>query len=145
MGNAQNRIDQILQRFTGLSNWEERYKLLVEMGKTLPAMESHLQTEENKIKGCQSQVWLMAQLNPDKTIHFNADSDALIVKGLVALLLAVYQDLSPEEVLKTNPQFLKDIGLESHLSPSRANGLRAMVKQIQYYATAFHYLLTQQN
>lgn len=141
METAKARIEKISQQFKEKQQWEDRYKHLIELGKALPPMDPQLQTEENKIKGCQSQVWLLVQLNPNKTLHFIADSDALIVKGLVALLLEVYQDLSPNEILQTSPQFLKDLGLESHLSPSRANGLQAMVKQIHYYATAYQYLL----
>lgn len=141
MEQAKNRIATLISQFNELGPWEERYKSLIEMGKALPPMDVTLQTEDNKIKGCQSQVWLAVSLNADKTLHFAADSDALIVKGLVALVLAVYQDLAPAEILQTPPQFLKDLGLESHLSPSRANGLQAMVKQIHYYATAYQYLL----
>jgi cysteine desulfuration protein SufE len=142
---AQERIDQLKKQFTALEQWEDRYKRIIELGKALPVAAPTLHTEGNKIKGCQSQVWLSTKLNEDKTLHFEADSDALIVKGLVALLLIVYQDLSPLDFLQTSPQFLKDLGLESHLSPSRANGLQAMVKQIQYYATAYQFLLTQKN
>ncbi|MEY4616600.1 MAG: hypothetical protein RJB66_1560 [Pseudomonadota bacterium] len=141
MEQAKNRIATLISKFNELGPWEERYKSLIEMGKALPSMDVTLQTDDNKIKGCQSQVWLAVSLNSDKTLHFSADSDALIVKGLVALVLAVYQDLAPAEILQTPPQFLKDLGLESHLSPSRANGLQAMVKQIHYYATAYQYLL----
>jgi cysteine desulfuration protein SufE len=141
MERAKNRIESLKKIFDEKGPWEERYKHLIEMGKALPPMDAALQIDDNKIKGCQSQVWLFVQLNPDKSLHFVADSDALIVKGLVALVLAVYQDLPPAEILQTPPQFLKDLGLESHLSPSRANGLQAMVKQIHYYATAYQYLL----
>lgn len=143
MKKAQDRIDQLKKEFDTLVQWEDRYKKLIDWGKALPSAPPSLHTEENKIKGCQSQVWLSTKLNEDKTLHFEADSDALIVKGLVALLLGVYQDLAPSEILQTSPQFLKDLGLESHLSPSRANGLQAMVKQIQYYATAYQFLLRQ--
>jgi cysteine desulfuration protein SufE len=142
MQKAKARIEHLNQQFNSIANWEDRYKHLIEMGKNLPAMLPELKTEENKVKGCQSQVWLSVKLNEDKTLHFFADSDALIVKGLVALLLSVYQDLTPTEILQTPPQFLKELGLESHLSPSRANGLQSMLKQIQYYATAYQYLLS---
>lgn len=139
---AQERIQKLLEDFNSLPQWEDRYKRLIDLGKSLPPMASELQNEDNKIKGCQSQVWLAVRLTPEKTLHFEADSDALIVKGLVAILLYVYQDLSPAEILQTSPQFLKDLGMENHLSPSRANGLQAMVKQIHYYATAYNYLVT---
>lgn len=140
MDRSQERLVLIKKKFDSLLSWEEKYKLLIEMGKALPPMEASLQIEDNKVKGCQSQVWLAVQANGDGSLHFKADSDALVVKGLVALLLEVYQDLKPEEILKTPPSFLKDLGLESHLSPSRANGLQSMLKQIHYYATAYQYL-----
>ncbi len=145
MNKAQERIDQLKKEFNALEQWEDRYKRLIDLGKALPAPAPSLLIEDNKIKGCQSQVWLSTKLNEDNTLHFEADSDALIVKGLVALLLTVYQDLSTQEILQTSPQFLKDLGLDSHLSPSRANGLQAMVKQIQYYATAYQFLISQKS
>ena len=93
--------------------------------------------EDNKVKGCQSQVWLHAELNNEKRIIFSADSDAAIVKGIVSILLKVYSDSTPEEIIATKPDFLEDIGLRQHLSMSRANGLSSMVKQISIYALAF--------
>ena len=99
-------------------------------------MDEAFKTEDNKIKGCQSQVWLHAELVGDK-IHFSADSDASIVKGIVALLVFVYSDSTPDEILMTKPTILEDIGLREHLSMSRANGLTSMVKQISFYAMAF--------
>ena len=137
------RIEALVQEFNNLANWEERYKRLIEIGKDLSPMDPSLQIEENKIKGCQSQVWLAVKLNSDKTLHFDANSDAMIVKGLVALLLIVYQDTSPKDILAISTQFIKELGFESYLSPSRANGLQAMIRQIQYYATAYQYLVSQ--
>ena len=106
------------------------------MGKALEPMNPDHQIEENKVRGCQSQVWLFAELNGDK-IHFTGDSDAAIVKGIVALLLKVYSDKSPDEILTLDQSFIDEIGLKQHLSMSRANGLSAMMKQIQMYALAF--------
>lgn len=137
------RIEALVQEFNNLANWEDRYKRLIEIGKALPQMDPSLQIEDNKIKGCQSQVWLSVKLNSDKTLHFEADSDAMIVKGLIALLLVVYQDTAPKDILEISTQFIKELGFESYLSPSRANGLQAMIRQIQYYATAYQYLVSQ--
>ena len=130
------RILKLKNDFNNFGEWEARYKHLIDLGKKMPAMNEEFKTEENKIKGCQSQVWLHAELVGNKII-FSADSDASIVKGIVALLVFVYSDSTPDEVLMTKPTFLEDIGLREHLSMSRANGLTAMVKQISFYAMAF--------
>lgn len=130
------RIETIKEDFAHFSEWEGRYKHLIELGKKMPPMSEEYRAEANKIKGCQSQVWLGAKLVGDK-VHFEADSDASIVKGIIALLVYVYSDSTPEEILSTKPTFLEDIGLREHLSMSRANGLTAMVKQISFYAMAF--------
>lgn len=130
------RIEQLKADFNRFTEWEGRYKHLIDLGKKMPAMPEALKTEENKVKGCQSQVWLHAELVGDK-VHFCADSDASIVKGIVALLVSVYSDSTPDEILATKPTFLEDIGLREHLSMSRANGLTSMVKQISFYAMAF--------
>lgn len=142
MSKALDRINRLKSEFEKFEQWEDRYKHLIEIGKQLPEASASLHIEDNKIKGCQSQVWLAVKATPEKSLHFEADSDAVIVKGLVALLLNVYQDLTPQEILATPPTFLKELGLESHLSPSRANGLQAMAKQIQYYATAYQVLFS---
>ena len=126
--------------FARIPTWEDRYKRLIEYGKKLAPMPEELHEEKLKIRGCQSQVWLHASLTPTKLIHFQADSDALIVKGLVALLIEVYSEASADEILGSPTDFLKDLGFEGHLSPSRANGLYAMLKQILYYAQAFKVL-----
>lgn len=141
MSQSIDRINQILNEFSSMKDWESRYQYIIQLGKALPAMPTELQTEENKVRGCQSQVWLAVKVIDGGILHFEAESDALIVKGLISLLLRVYQDLTPSQILQTSPQFIKDLGFEQHLSPSRANGLQAMVKQIQYYATAYQYLL----
>ena len=131
-----NRIAMIKNDFIQFPDWESRYKHLIDLGKKLAPMNEVLKIEANKIKGCQSQVWLSAEIEDGKII-FSADSDASIVKGIVALLVFVYSGSSPDEVLMTKPNFLEDIGLREHLSMSRANGLSSMLKQISFYAMAF--------
>ncbi len=133
----QTRIANLVQEFSALPDWEHRYKKLIERGKILGDLPDELKQETYKVRGCQSQVWLHARLDEGGRVILQADSDAMIVKGLVALLLEIYSKATPEEILTTSPQFLKDLGFQTHLSPSRANGLYAMVKQILYYAQAF--------
>ena len=131
----------MIQDFSGLKDWEDRYKRIIEMGRQLPDMPEDLKNEQNKVRGCQSQVWLHAELDNQGRMIIHGDSDALIVKGLVALLLKVYSGANPEDILQSPPEFLKALGFEGNLSPSRANGLHAMLKQIRLYATAFAYVL----
>ncbi len=134
-----DRQKQIIAEFAGLSDWEARYKKLIEIGKLLPELPETKRTEDYKVKGCQSQVWIHASVHDGRVI-FEADSDALLVRGLVALLLRVYSGATPKDILDTPPDFVKEIGLESKLSPSRANGLFSMIKQMKYYAMAFQAL-----
>lgn len=141
MSLIEERQKQIIEDFQSFKDWEDRYKKIIEMGRQLPDMPEDLKTEENKVKGCQSQVWMHARLTEKGEMIIQGDSDAMIVKGLVALLLRVYSGASPLEILKSPPEFLRTLGFESHLSPSRANGLHAMLKQIRHYATAFAYVL----
>lgn len=124
------------------NDWEKKYEKIIEYGKFWPGLDESSKIEDLKVKGCQSQVWIKAELDANKRIIFKGDSDAIIVKGLVAIVLKVYSDETPETILKTEPIFLKDIGFDSGLSPSRSNGLYSMIKQIKYYATAFQYLLS---
>lgn len=138
---VQERQERLKAEFGGLQDWEERYKRLIERGKKLAPLPKDLYDEKFKVKGCQSQVWLHASLSPEKHVLLQADSDAMIVKGLVALLVEVYSDARPEDILSAKADFLKELGFESHLSPSRANGLYAMLKQILYYAQAFQALI----
>ncbi len=130
------RQTQVVAEFAGRTDWEDRYKLLIEIGKSLPDLPAEKRLEDFKVKGCQSQVWIHARFQ-DGRVYFEADSDALLVKGLVALLLRVYSGATPQEILQTPPDFVRDIGLESKLSPSRANGLISMIKQMRFYALAF--------
>ncbi|MEK2688693.1 SufE family protein [Bdellovibrio sp. GT3] len=141
MSTIQERQAKIISDFSAFTDWEDRYKKIIEMGKSLPAMPEEFKTEQNIVKGCQSQVWLHAAMTEDGKMNLVGDSDALIVKGLVALLLKVYSGATPNEVLMTPPEFLRALGFEGNLSPSRANGLHSMLKQIKLYATAFDYML----
>lgn len=136
----QSRIQNLKNNLNQYENWEDKYKKIIEMGKALPIFPSEYQTEKYLVKGCQSQVWLVAELGADKTLKLKGDSDALIVKGLVAVVLQVYSGATLLEVIQTGPEFIKELGFESNLSPSRANGLMSMIKQIRLYAQAFHML-----
>lgn len=138
----EEKIEKIKKDFSISTDWETKYEKIIEYGKKWPGLDEGLKTEDLKVKGCQSQVWIKAELSTDKKVVFKGDSDAVIVKGLVAIVLTVYSGESPDTILKTEPLFLKEIGFDSGLSPSRTNGLYSMIKQIKYYATAFQYLLS---
>ena len=142
MTTISDRIKDITEGFTRFNDWEDRYHHLIELGKILAPMPEEFRLESNKVKGCQSQVWLFAELKDGKVI-FHADSDASIVKGIVGILVKVYSGSTPDEILSTKPEFLSDIGLREHLSMSRANGLNSMLKQISLYAMAFKVKLQQ--
>lgn len=114
----------------------EKYEHIIEFGKQLPEIEDELKSEENLVKGCQSRVWLSASLN-DGVLHFDADSDAIITKGLVGLMVRVLSDHSPKEIAKADLYFVDQIGLKEHLSPNRANGLVSMIKKMKMYALAY--------
>lgn len=132
-----DRINDLISDFKRFNDWEERYKHLIDLGKRMPPMDELNRIPANIVKGCQSQVWLHADLNSDGKIYFQADSDASIVKGIIALLIGVYTSSTPDEILTTKPTFLEDIGLREHLSMSRANGLNSMMKQIAFFAMAY--------
>ncbi len=129
----------IVKEFEELIEWDEKYALLIKHGRALEQFPEEYRTDKNKIEGCQSQVWLNATYNNGK-IHIDADSDSTIVKGLAALLVKVYSDQTPTDILSSPPEFLHKIGIDKHLSPTRKNGLGAMLKQIQLYAVAFNAL-----
>ena len=128
--------DEIIEEFSGLDDWMDKYQLLIDLGNELTPLDERYKTEQNLIDGCQSRVWLQADL-VDGVIHFTAESDALIVKGIVSLLIRVLSDHTPQEILDADLYFIEEIGLKEHLSPTRSNGLVAMVKQIRAYALAF--------
>ncbi len=128
--------DEIIEEFQDFNDWMDRYQLLIDLGSDQPALPEQYKTEQNLIDGCQSRVWLQADLT-DGRIHFQAESDALIVKGIVALLIRVFDNQTPSDILNANLYFIDKIGLREHLSPTRSNGLLAMLKQIKLYALAY--------
>ena len=140
MSSLQERQNELVNEFLKIQDWEDRYKKIIDLSKTLPPLEESKKTELNLVKGCQSQVWLVAELTPEGKILLKGDSDAVLVKGLVAVVLRIYSNSFPEEILNTPPTFLKDLGFEGNLSPNRANGLHTMLKQIRLFATAFSLL-----
>jgi cysteine desulfuration protein SufE len=131
-----DRTTQVKERFLQFKDWEDRYKELIILGKQLPAYPEDKREEKFKVKGCQSQVWLCPEFK-DGRVYFHADSDAVLVKGIVGVLVRVYSDATPDEILSTSPDFLKEVGITEHLSMNRSNGLAAMMKQIQMYALVF--------
>ena len=128
--------DEIIEEFSGLDDWMDRYQLLIDLGNEQEPLDERYKTESNLIDGCQSRVWLQADYT-DHVIRFTAESDALIVKGIIALLIRVLSDHTPQEILDADLYFIDQIGLKEHLSPTRSNGLLAMVKQMRMYALAF--------
>lgn len=127
--------EEIVDEFSMFDDWMERYEYIIELGKSLPLIDPKYKLEENLIKGCQSKVWLHSEVS-NNTLVFTADSDAILTKGIVALLLRVFTHQSPANILAANTDFIDDIGLREHLSPTRANGLVSMIKQIKLYAIA---------
>jgi cysteine desulfuration protein SufE len=128
--------DEIIEEFADFDDWMDRYQLLIDLGSEQTPLDNKYKTEQNLIDGCQSRVWLQADLQ-DGLVHFQAESDALIVKGIVALLIRVLSDHTPQEILDADLYFIEKIGLREHLSPTRSNGLLAMLKQMKLYALAF--------
>jgi cysteine desulfuration protein SufE len=127
--------EEIIDEFSMFDDWMDRYEYIIELGKSLPMIEDAHKLDENLIKGCQSKVWLFSELEKD-TIKYTADSDAILTKGIAALLLRVYSGQKPSDILTAETSFIDEIGLKEHLSPTRANGLVSMVKQIKMYAIA---------
>lgn len=136
MSTINNIQDEIIDEFSGLTDWMDKYAYIIELGNAVEALEEKHKTPDNIIEGCQSRVWLVADENDGK-IEFRADSDAIIVKGLISLLIRVFSDHTPDEILEADLYFLKEIGLQEHLSPTRSNGLLAMIKQMRVYALAY--------
>lgn len=128
---------EIIDEFSVYTDWMDKYGYLIELGNELTDLDPKEKTDQNLIKGCQSRVWLIAEMNDGK-INFRGESDAIIVKGLVALLLRVVSGRSPKELIENDLHFIDDLGLKQHLSPTRSNGLLAMVKQIRLYAVAYN-------
>ncbi|MDG1698468.1 MAG: SufE family protein [Polaribacter sp.] len=125
--------EEIIDEFSMFDDWMDRYEYLIELGKSLPIIDDQFKLDENLIKGCQSKVWLYSELEND-TIKFSADSDAILTKGIAALLLRVYSGQKPGDILTAETSFIDEVGLKEHLSPTRANGLVSMIKQIKMYA-----------
>ncbi len=129
--------DDIIEEFSVFDDWMDKYAYLIDLGNGLPVVDDSIKTEQNLIKGCQSRVWIDASYK-DGIVHFDADSDAIIVKGIVALLMKIYNDKAPQEIMNSDLYFAEKIGLSQHLSPTRSNGLLAMIKQIKLYGMAFN-------
>ncbi len=136
MSSVKDIQDEIVDEFAMFDDWMQRYEYMIELGKSLPVIEASKKTDDNIIKGCQSRVWLHADLNEDKVVY-TADSDAIITKGIVALLIRVFSNQHPDEILAADTKFIDEIGLKEHLSPTRANGLVSMLNQIKNYAIAY--------
>ena len=128
--------DEIIEEFSAFDDWMDKYQMLIDLGNDLAPLDEQYKNNQNLIDGCQSRVWLQCDY-ADGKLHFQAESDALIVKGIIALLIRVLNDHTPQEILDADLYFIEQIGLKDHLSPTRSNGLLAMVKQIQMYALAF--------
>ena len=128
--------EEIIDEFSVFDDWMDKYQLLIDMGNALPALEEEYKTDQNLIEGCQSRVWLHADY-VDGIVTYKAESDAIIVKGIVSLLVSVLSGHTPDEILDADLHFISEIGLTEHLSPTRSNGLVAMVKQMRLYALAF--------
>ena len=133
---------EIIDEFSLFDDWMERYEYIIDLGKSLPLIKIENKLDENLIKGCQSKVWLHSDFQND-TLSFTADSDAILTKGIVALLLRVYTNQNPKDIIDSDTEFINEIGLKEHLSPTRANGLVSMIKKIKLYALGYQSKLTQ--
>jgi cysteine desulfuration protein SufE len=136
MPTINQKQDEIIEEFSVFDDWMDKYSLLIDLGNSLPPMDVQYKTAKNLIEGCQSRVWLQADYEDGKVV-FRADSDAVIVKGIVALLIQILSGRTPDEILSTDLYFIDAIGLKAHLSPTRSYGLTAMLKQMKFYALAF--------
>lgn len=131
-----DKQEEIIDEFSMFDDWDERFQYVIDLGKGLPLIEEQYKTEENTIKGCQSKVWLHGEMINDKIV-FTADSDAIITKGIIAILIRVFSNQKASDILNADMDFIDEIGLKEHLSPTRANGLVSMIKNIKMYALAF--------
>lgn len=128
--------NEIIDEFSMFDDWEDRYQYMIDLGKSLPLIDDQYKTDDYLIKGCQSRVWVHADLVEDKIV-FTADSDAIITKGIIAILIRVFSNQRPQDIIEANTDFIDKIGLKEHLSPTRANGLVSMIKQLKMYAVAY--------
>lgn len=136
MSGIQEKADEIVKEFSQYDDWMDKYHLLIERGKELPLIDPSGKTDENLINGCQSKVWLTAEYREGK-LYYKAESDALITRGLISMIIYVYSGHTPDEILSVEPVFIEESGLRQHLSPTRSNGLTAMIKQMKFYAMAW--------
>ena len=136
MATIQEIQDEIVDEFAMFEDWEERYQYMIDLGKGLPLIDEKYKTDDNLIKGCQSKVWVHAEMK-DNTVVFSADSDAIITKGIIAILIRVFSNQHPKDIIEADTDFIDKIGLKEHLSPTRANGLVSMIKQLKMYALAY--------
>ncbi len=136
MASIQEIQEEIVEEFSMFDDWMQRYEYMIDLGKSLPLIDESLKTEDRIIKGCQSKVWVNAALESDK-IAFTADSDAIITKGIIAILIRAWSGQKPADIIAANTHFIDEIGLKEHLSPTRANGLVSMIKQLKMYAIAY--------
>ena len=137
MSNINDRQNEIVDEFKDIDDWMDRYAYIIDLGNSLPSIDEKYKTPQHLIEGCQSRAWLNAELNDEGKIIYTADSDAIIVKGIISLLIKVLSNNTPDEILSSDLYFIKEIGLEEHLSPTRSNGLLSMLKQMRMYALAF--------
>jgi len=136
MSNIQKIQEEIVDEFSMFDDWMARYEYMIDLGKSLPIIDEQYKDEDHIIKGCQSKVWVHADLDNDKVV-FTADSDAIITKGIIAILIRAWSNQKPQDILDANTGFIDEIGLKEHLSPTRANGLVSMIKQLKMYAVAY--------
>tara|TARA_B100001167_G_C16764519_1_gene303345 strand:- start:1406 stop:1828 length:423 start_codon:yes stop_codon:yes gene_type:complete len=136
LSNIKEIQEEIVEEFEMFDDWMQRYEYMIELGKSLPLIDEQYKTDENIIKGCQSKVWVHANMKDGKVV-FTADSDAIITKGIIAILIRVFSNQEPQAILDANTDFIDEIGLKEHLSPTRANGLVSMIKQLKMYALAY--------
>jgi len=134
--------EEIIDEFSMFEDWMQRYEYIIELGKSIPLIEAQYKTDENIIKGCQSKVWLNGDIEGEKIVY-TADSDAILTKGIIALLLRVFSGHTPKEILDADTNFIDEIGLKEHLSPTRANGLVSMIKQLKLFAIAYQAKMSQ--
>lgn len=136
MNNIKNIQEEIIDEFSLFDDWMQRYEHMIELGKSLPLIEDRYKTDDNLIKGCQSKVWVYAKMKDNKVV-FTADSDAIITKGIIAVLIRAFSNQHPKDIIDADTAFIDEIGLKEHLSPTRANGLVSMIKQLKMYAVAY--------
>ncbi|MGJ8683126.1 MAG: SufE family protein [Nonlabens sp.] len=136
MASIQDIQNQIVEEFAMFDDWMDRYEYMIDLGKSVPVIDEQYKTDDNIIKGCQSKVWVHADLEDNK-VNFSADSDAIITKGIIAILIRAWSGQEPADIIAADTDFIDEIGLKEHLSPTRANGLVSMIKQLKMYAVAY--------